>query len=40
MEHPAVVETAVISSPDPVRGEVTWEQQPGVARVGGGVCRF
>lgn len=23
MEHPAVVETAVVSSPDPVRGEVT-----------------
>lgn len=22
MEHPAVVETAVVSSPDPVRGEV------------------
>lgn len=33
MEHPAVVETAVISSPDPVQGEVMWEQQP--VRMGG-----
>lgn len=28
MEHPAVVETAVISSPDPIRGEVMGELQP------------
>lgn len=30
MEHPAVAETAVVSSPDPVRGEVignsNWEE--------------
>ena len=25
MEHPAVVETAVVSSPDPIRGEVIAE---------------
>lgn len=25
MEHPAVVETAVVSSPDPIRGEVMGE---------------
>ena len=24
IEHPAVVESAVVSSPDPVRGEVVW----------------
>ncbi|KAM7149646.1 acyl-coenzyme A synthetase ACSM2B, mitochondrial-like isoform 2-T2 [Molossus nigricans] len=33
MEHPAVVETAVISSPDPVRGEVMGEQQAGGVQV-------
>ena len=27
MEHPAVVEEAVVSSPDPIRGEVMGEQQ-------------
>lgn len=29
MEHPAVVETAVVSSPDPIRGEVMGELWPG-----------
>lgn len=30
MEHPAVVETAVISSPDPIRGEVMGSSRLGV----------
>lgn len=33
MEHPAVEEMAVASSPDPIRGEVIREQQPGGVQI-------
>ena len=34
MEHPAVAETAVISSPDPIRGEVMGSSSLGEGRFG------